>query len=80
MPANKRNPTPGTHPAFPTEMGRMTEGMTMREYIAAKAMEGLLSSPLGYQIKERQGQLMDPKEVAAAAYRYADAMIEQAQK
>ena len=40
-------------------------GMTMRDYFAAKAMEGMLTRPGG----------IDPKQDAEFAYRMADAML-----
>ena len=72
-------------PAFPTENEHQSEprrwhyeGMTLRDYFAAKAMQASLASPefmvvitadeaLGANARER---------IAAVAYRYADAMLE----
>lgn len=52
-------------PAFPPSNPGYAHGMTLRDYFAAKAMEGKLASgSTGYE------------EVAANAYRYADAMLE----
>jgi hypothetical protein len=59
-------------PAFPAiwhdEHGTMweAEGMTLRDYFAAKAMQGLLSN----HTAEGQNQ-----EYASWAYQYADAML-----
>jgi hypothetical protein len=62
-------------PAFPygqknfTE--RSSEGMTLRDYFAGQALIGQLAfSPPDPFKKYRQ-----PKEVAAACYRFADAML-----
>ena len=57
-------------PAFPTtkpldSWGDPNQGMTLRDYFAAKAMQGLMSS-------EAQASLQD---FANASYRAADAMI-----
>ena len=49
--------------AFPQERGG---GMTLREYFAAKAMQGLLSGN-GYH---------KPEDAAKSAVNYADALIE----
>jgi hypothetical protein len=67
-------------PAFPRTMWtghkdnsahRDIEGMTLRDYFAAKAMQGILavSKPNGEVFK-------DAKTVAIFAYQQADAMIE----
>ncbi len=49
-------------PAFPT--GTAFQGMTLRDYFAAKAMQGLTTNST------------NPKEIAQAAYIVADAMLE----
>ena len=62
-------------PAFPTkayDLERQTlvreEGMTLRDYFAAKAMQGYLGSP--EWLRE-----VSPQGTAEAAYRVADAML-----
>lgn len=62
------NPIDGG-PAFPIGSGDMRDpvGMTLRDYFAAKAMQGLMASP------------SDPASVEIAAewsYKVADAMLE----
>jgi hypothetical protein len=55
-------------PAFPAHTIAMHEGMTLRDYFAAKAMLGMISAD--YSI--------DPKyvpDIAASAYVLADAML-----
>ena len=53
-------------PAFPTHLN-LTQGMTLRDYFAAKAMTGLLTAEIvGKYSKEH---------VAEIAYRIADAML-----
>jgi len=60
-------------PAFPNEgfngWGEPFQGMTMRDYFAAKAMQGILS---GYT----QGVIPPTKSLAPASYKIADAMME----
>jgi hypothetical protein len=54
-------------PAFPSHgsMGEVThEGMTLRDYFAAKAMQGLLAN-----------NNIDAQQIAKAAYIVADAML-----
>jgi hypothetical protein len=70
--------TPHTAPAFPHshvvyshgqasyEDSDYADGMTLRDYFAAKAMHGLLSC---------QHLTGVPQEIAAASYSYADAML-----
>jgi len=45
-----------------------SQGMTLRDYFAAKAMQGLLTHPSSLGVSE--------KTVADAAYAQADAMLE----
>ena len=53
-------------PAFPTDTATVEYGMTLRDYFAAKAMQGLLSD------SEVSGT---PEEFATRAYNMADAML-----
>lgn len=55
-------------PAFPTSNAQ-AEGMTLRDYFAAKAMGALVGTEMF-----TEGQLMD-HEVAGHAYAMADAML-----
>ena len=59
-------------PAFPNEgfngWGEPFQGMTLRDYFAAKAVQGLLSDP-------DWRQDMDFDDTALAAYKMADAML-----
>jgi len=67
--------------AFPfNSQFRYSEGMTLRDYMAAKAMQALLSDPDWRQAnkfcsdpKKPKGMLRD--ETAIAAYKQADAML-----
>jgi hypothetical protein len=57
-------------PAFPTPAHNLqNDGMTLRDYFAAKAMQGLLSDP-----DWRQDTTFE--DTAYAAYEQADAMLE----
>lgn len=47
-------------------------GMTLRDYFAAKAMQGMVSTVKF--LKEAEG--LDPDPLAVAAYQIADAMLE----
>jgi hypothetical protein len=63
-------------PAFPNHgsMSRvMHEGMTLRDYFAAKALQGLLAAPDIRDVEE--GDLCLSDTYANAAYSYADAML-----
>lgn len=58
-------------PAFPnavvtTNDGWVHSGMTMRDYFAAKAMQGILTDP---EI------VMGATEIAELSFKYADAML-----
>ena len=50
-------------PAFPKNYGVPREGMTLRDYFAAKAMQGLLANPEFYE------------DEVGYAYKIADAML-----
>ena len=55
-------------PAFPTPPGHWTEeGMTLRDYFAAKAMSAIMPS--------RPPDKMVAEQIAEAAYFIADAML-----
>jgi len=59
-------------PAFPSygSMGEVAhEGMTLRDYFAAKAMQGLFAQSMGTALGS------DPKYAAEYAYATADAML-----
>ena len=58
----------GVHsPSNVAEAKRLAEGMTMRDYFAAKAMQAYLTAPdTGF----------DFEELSRAAYQQADAMLE----
>ena len=73
-------------PAFPAKLPLSSGeepyayfgGMTLRDYFAAQAMAGLhLKWDGAYSAADRNrgDHLQDAKWVAAAAYRYADAML-----
>jgi len=61
-------------PAFPNEgfngWGEPFQGMTLRDYFAAKAMQGMFASSL-------VPQNMTNKELSMEAYKVADAMLKQ---
>jgi hypothetical protein len=55
-------------PAFPTERN-LTQGMTLRDYFAAVALQGLLAA--------NPGPSVTSEFLAADAYGIADAMLEE---
>lgn len=59
-------------PAFPNNEGATDSyGMTLRDYFAAKALEGLISHFTGL------GKGKSPEDYAKRAFEYADAMLKQ---
>jgi hypothetical protein len=63
-------------PAFPTERPAMSEygkGMTLRDYFAAKALQGLLADPEPFDLWDGDKTIADT--YAREAYVYADAML-----
>jgi len=64
--------TTETPTAFPWTHGEMTcTGMTLRDYFAAKAMEGILASNTEHEHED--AHIFDA--IAEAAYKQADAML-----
>lgn len=66
-------------PAFPTQHGMLLQGMTLRDYFAAKAMKIIMPSVLEEIRKHKiSGANVDKlKKVSAdACYGMADAMLE----
>ena len=62
-------------PAFPhSRLGSDADGMTLRDYFAAKAMQGLLAQSCGTALGS------DPKFAAEYAYATADAMLKARQQ
>ena len=67
----KHNSTGG--PAFPTTEGAMLrnlQGISVRDYFAAKAMQGIIASE-----KLGDEEFATPEMYARDAYKYADAML-----
>lgn len=64
-------------PAFPIEAfngwGQPFEGMTLRDYFAAKAMQGMIA-------RTSWGIEDDAGDIAGEAYGYADAMLAEREK
>ena len=63
-------------PAFPVpdiDGSAVCEGMTLRDYFAAKAMQGMLAYP-------HASTTAEPEAYAEAAYEIADAMIQERSK
>jgi len=66
-------------PAFPPNAGwrdndHECRGLTVRDYFAAKAMQGMLAYP-GCDSRGSHHNNNTPQGVASMAYAYADAMI-----
>ncbi len=66
----------GSEPAFPTmyENSNNTKGMSIREYFAAMAMQGLLANNIYHNPNEKSNMVSVPN-LAKAATDYADALI-----
>ena len=62
-------------PAFPTPAHNLNnDGMTLRDYFAAKAMQAQIGNPL--RLGDDEGHRL----IAERAYRMADAMLNQRRK
>lgn len=62
-------------PAFPVHTidGALAWGMSLRDYFAAAALQGLLATPA--PVKENGKPIEGPNGYAVGAYRFADAML-----
>lgn len=67
-------------PAFPLDRDVVNVGMTLRDYFAAKALNGMFANP--DDSHENYDLVYDDyvKEIARCAYKMADAMLEQRNK
>lgn len=69
-------------PAFPTVLDdgcSWTQGMTLRDYFAAKAMQGMMSNDNllnRYKISGEENHISHDVMACTAAYSMADAMLE----
>lgn len=65
--------------AFPIEYqdGEFQTGMTLRDYFAAKAMQGVIASTQGIGLEVNEKHI---KIVVKKAYMYADAMLKEREK
>ena len=61
-----------TPPQRPPLFTETSTGMSLRDYFAAKAMQGLLSADVGFS--------MSASSISEAAYAQADAMLAKGQK
>ena len=66
MTSHSDKPTGGS--AFPRKGGELHQGMTLRDYFAAKAMQGLMSC-------SKWNDHVRPDSIAEEAYIMADAML-----
>lgn len=68
-------------PAFPTveanyhNENMRSEGLSIRDYFAAKALNGIIASGNLKQAQTLAAQIEQIEQVAMAAYSYADAML-----
>ena len=73
----KEKTKPNNPLAFPSEVGSreaLQKGMTLRDYFAAKAMNGYLSASIDLI---GHGMPIDAKNIANECYLIADAMLKQ---
>lgn len=65
-------------PAFPRSSANWNsaqEGMSIRDYFAAKAMESLIMK--WSLLEDREFCYSDPQQCSSMAYKFADAMLEE---
>lgn len=55
------------------------EGMSLRDYFAAFAMQAIISTPRPFIIKETGKEIKEIYEIAEQAYELADAMLKASQ-
>jgi hypothetical protein len=62
-------------PAFPNPHLRGDEGMTLRDYFAAKAIQGICANPKDIHVFEDETYEEYIDEIARCSYKIADAML-----
>lgn len=88
----EKNIKPENPNAFPSEKTEYTDiggrdikstihfqGMTLRDYFAAKAMQGLLANPDWMKEHNREKYLMSSEIIAQVAFEVSDAMLKKRQ-
>lgn len=63
--------------AFPVPSNRFAEGMSLRDYFANSAMQGIISSLTNTGLSINENHI---KIVCKKSYMYADAMLEEREK
>lgn len=76
---------PWTDPSEQSGLPGQSAGMTLRDYFAAKAMQGLVHHAFKYMVDERKEPATDAalavmKDIGPVAYKIADAMIAEREK
>jgi hypothetical protein len=66
-------------PAYPVTENIGLNGLTKREYFAAKALQGLLANP-DYNCPSRPKDIVTTMNTAKAAIHYADALLNELSK
>ena len=67
-----------SQPAFPAmhyDLAENEHGMTLRDYFAAKAMQGMFANPEDIHVAEDETYQEYVNEIARCAYLMADAML-----
>lgn len=62
-------------PAFPVATAYQTEGMSLRDYFAAVALNGMIANPVRYGYFDKLVDLDEANRAAERAYEFADAML-----
>ena len=65
-----------TDSAFPLSEDTFERGMDLRDYFAAKALQGLLSAEVNGWIETHETYEFYLKDLVTSAYKMADAMME----
>jgi len=73
---NKKPSNPRAFPFLDSEMNVLEQGMTLRDYFANSAMQGLLSSYVGSSDVYKDISY-NAKSIASHSYHLADAMLKQ---
>ena len=73
----EENKKPSNQPAFPNgkQIQICEQGMTLRDYFAAKAMQGICAD--GHTFWDNSSIQGDPLNIAILSFKIADAMLKQ---
>ena len=76
---NNKPENPNAFPSINQYTGDLNPGMSLRDYFAAKALQGILTANHPHFWGNRDGEI-EPNYAAETSYKMADAMLQEREK